>query len=96
MRHWKEVLPGRILTVHHEDVVADLEGTVRRILDYCDLPFEPGCLEFHNTERSVRTASSEQVRRPLFRESLDQWKHYERWLSPLQTALGDALTSYRD
>jgi hypothetical protein len=91
MEHWNEVLPGRILRVHHEDVVDDLEGNVRRILGFCGLEFEPGCVEFYKTERSVRTASSEQVRRPIFREGLDQWKNYEQWLGPLREALGDAL-----
>ncbi len=91
MAHWDAVLPGRVLRVQHEDVVEDLEGNVRRILDYCGLPFEQACLEFHKTERSVRTASSEQVRRPIFREGLDQWKHFEPWLGPLKAALGDAL-----
>jgi tetratricopeptide (TPR) repeat protein len=95
MRHWDAVLPGRLLRVQYEDVVADLEGTVRRILDYCGLEFEPSCIEFYRTERSVRTASSEQVRQPIYREALDQWRHYEPWLGPLREALGDALTSYR-
>jgi tetratricopeptide (TPR) repeat protein len=95
MRHWDAVLPGRVLRVHHEDVVDDLEGTVRRLLDYCQLEFEPACIEFHKTERSVRTASSEQVRQPIYREGLDQWRHYEPWLQPLREALGDALTGYR-
>ena len=96
MRHWNAVLPGRVLRVQHEDLVDDLEGNVRRILDYCGLQFEPACVEFHKTERSVRTASSEQVRQPIFREGLDQWRHYERWLGPLREALADALTRYRD
>ncbi|HTY51228.1 MAG TPA: sulfotransferase [Steroidobacteraceae bacterium] len=96
MQHWNEVLPGRILRVQHEDVVGDLEGSVRRILDHCGLEFEPACLEFHLTERSVRTASSEQVRRPISREGLEQWKQYEPWLAPLREALGDALQRYRD
>jgi tetratricopeptide (TPR) repeat protein len=96
MRHWDEVLPGWVLRIHHEDVVDDLEGSVRRILDFCGLEFEARCVEFHKTERSVRTASSEQVRRPIFREGLDQWKHYEPWLAPLKNALGDALHRYRD
>jgi tetratricopeptide (TPR) repeat protein len=96
MRHWDSALPGYVLRVHHEDVVEDLEGSVRRILDFCGLPFEAQCLEFHKTERSVRTASSEQVRRPIFRESLEQWKHYEPWLGPLRDALGDALVRYRE
>jgi hypothetical protein len=87
MDHWDAVLPGGILRVQHEDVVDDLEGSVRRILDFCGLPFEQACLEFHKTERSVRTASSEQVRRPIFREGLDQWRHFEPWLGPLRAAL---------
>jgi hypothetical protein len=65
------------------------------MLDYCELPFEPACLEFHRTERSIRTASSEQVRQPIFREGLDQWKNYQSWLGPLREALGDALLRYR-
>jgi hypothetical protein len=95
MSHWDEVLPGRVLRVRHEDVVAELESNVRRILDFCALEFEPACIEFHKTARSVRTASSEQVRRPIFREGLDQWKHYQQWLSPLKVALGDAQVRYR-
>jgi tetratricopeptide (TPR) repeat protein len=95
MEHWDRVLPGRVLRVHHEDVVDDLEGGVRRILEHCELPFEPACLEFHRTQRSVRTASSEQVRQPIFREGLDQWRHFEPWLAPLREALGDALERYR-
>ena len=96
MRHWDKVLPGRILRIQHEDVVEDLEGNVQRILDFCGLEFEPECIEFHKTERSVRTASSEQVRQPIFREGLDQWSNFEPWLEPLKTALGDALNHYRD
>jgi hypothetical protein len=95
MEHWEAVLPGRVLCVYHEDVVDDLEGSVRRILEFCELPFEPACLEFHRTERSVRTASSEQVRQPIYREGLDQWKNYEPWLGSLKDALGDALERYR-
>jgi tetratricopeptide (TPR) repeat protein len=95
MQHWDEVLPGRVLRIRHEDVVDDLGGNVRRILDFCGLEFEPACVEFYKTERSVRTASSEQVRQPIFREGLDQWKHYEPWLGELKDALGDALVRYR-
>jgi len=95
MAHWDAALPGRILRVQHEDVVADLEGAVRRMLDYCGLAFEPGCIDFHKTKRSVRTPSSEQVRQPIFRDGLEQWKTYEPWLEPLKTALGDALERYR-
>ena len=96
MRHWDRVLPGRVLRIYHEDVVDDLESNVRRLLDFCGLAFEPQCIEFHKTERSVRTASSEQVRQPIFREGLDQWRHFEPWLEPLKQALGDALIRYRD
>src|SRR3569833_1100241 len=96
MRHWDEVLPGRVLRVFHEDVVDDLEGNVRRLLDFCGLEFEEQCIAFHQTKRSVRTASSEQVRRGIYREGLDQWKNFEPWLGPLQEALGDALDRYRE
>jgi tetratricopeptide (TPR) repeat protein len=96
MRHWNEALPGWILTVQHEDMVENLEGNVRRILDFCGLRFEPACLEFHKTERNVRTASSEQVRQSISREGVDQWRNYEPWLGPLKDGLGDALTTYTD
>jgi tetratricopeptide (TPR) repeat protein len=96
MRHWNDALPGSILTVQHEEMVENLEGNVRRILDFCGLGFEPACLEFHKTERNVRTASSEQVRQPISREGVDQWRNYEPWLGPLKDGLGDALTTYRD
>ena len=88
MQHWDRVLPGKVLRVQYEDVVADLEGHVRRILEFCDLPYESRCVEFYKTERNVRTASSEQVRQPIFREGLDQWRHFEPWLGPLKEALG--------
>ena len=94
MAHWDAVLPGRILRVQHEDVVEDLEGSVRRLLDYCGLPFEPACVAFHKTQRSVRTPSSEQVRQPIFRDGLDQWRNFAPWLGPLEAALGDALERY--
>jgi tetratricopeptide (TPR) repeat protein len=93
MAHWDSVLPGKVLRVNHEDVVEDLETNVRRILDFCGLPFEPQCVEFYKTERSIRTASSEQVRRPIFKEGLDQWRNYEPWLGPLKAALGPAITA---
>jgi hypothetical protein len=96
MRHWDQVLPNWVLRVHHEDVVDDLEGNVRRLLEFCGLDFEPACVDFHKTQRSVRTASSEQVRQPIFREGLDQWRHFEPWLEPLKAALGDATTRYRE
>ena len=74
----------------------DLEGNVRRLLDYCQLDFEPACIEFYKTERSVRTASAQQVRQPIYREGLEQWRNYESWLGPLRDALGDALVRYRE
>ncbi|HEY1890422.1 MAG TPA: sulfotransferase [Steroidobacteraceae bacterium] len=95
MRHWDDVLPGRVLRVHYEDVVDDLEGSVRRLLDHCGLDLETACLNFHRTERSVRTPSSEQVRQPIYREGLEQWRHYEQWLGPLREALGNAVATYR-
>ena len=95
MRHWDSVLPGRVLRVYHEDVVDDLGGAVRRMLDHCGLAFERACVDFHKNKRSVRTPSSEQVRQPIFRDGLDQWKQFEPWLGHLKAALGDALTCYR-
>lgn len=88
MDHWCQVLPGEVLMVNHEDVVDDLEGQVRRLLDFCELPFEGSCVNYHETERNVRTPSSEQVRQPIFRSSLETWQHYEEWLTPLKEALG--------
>ncbi len=96
MRHWDAVLPGRILRVWYEDVVEDLEGNVRRILEFCGLEFEPACVEFYKTQRSVSTASSEQVRRPIFLGGLFQWRNYEPWLGPLKDKLDDALIRYRE
>ena len=93
MRHWDEALPGRVLRVENETLVDDLVGQVRRILHHCDLPFEETCLRFHETRRSVRTPSSEQVRRPISRSGVDQWRDYERWLDPLRAALGETLRS---
>ncbi|WP_299308238.1 tetratricopeptide repeat-containing sulfotransferase family protein [uncultured Croceicoccus sp.] len=87
MAHWDEVLPGRVLRVQHEDVLDDLEGQVRRMLDHCGLPFEEACLDFHRTDRAVRTASSEQVRRPINRSGVDAWKPFEPWLGELRAAL---------
>ena len=95
MDHWDRVLPGQILRVQYEDVVADLETQVRRILDFCGLPFEQACLDFHTTERAVRTASSEQVRQPIYDSGVEQWRHFEAHLDPLKSALGPALKSYR-
>jgi tetratricopeptide (TPR) repeat protein len=92
MKHWNSVLPaGRILRVQHEDVLDDLEGQVRRMLEYCGLPFDERCVNFYQTERAVRTASSEQVRRPINKAGLEQWRPYESHLGPLKTALGPDL-----
>src|SRR6185437_12774999 len=94
MAHLDEVLPGRITRVFYENVVEDTETEVRRLLAACRLPFDPGCLRFHENERAVRTASSEQVRRPIFRDGVEQWRHYEPWLEPLKQTLGNVLTEY--
>jgi hypothetical protein len=89
MNHWQRALPGKILHVQHEDVLDDLEGQVRRMLDYLGLPFEPACLDFHTTERAVRTASSSQVRQPLNRKGIGAWRPFEKHLEPLKIALGE-------
>ena len=91
MDHWDRVLPGFVLRVQHEDVVDDLEDQVRRLLDFCGLDFEPACLEYHRTERSIRTPSSEQVRQPIYRTGLEQWRNFEPWLQPLKEELGPTL-----
>jgi tetratricopeptide (TPR) repeat protein len=95
MRHWNAALPGRVLTFIHEDVIDDLEPQVRRLLDYCGLAFDPACLDFHQNRRAVRTPSSEQVRQPIFRDGLDQWRAFEPWLTELKSALGDAADTWR-
>jgi hypothetical protein len=96
MHHFDAVLPRRVYRVHYESMVADTEAEVRRLLAACGLPFEERCLRFYENERAVRTASSEQVRQPIFREALEQWRHYEPWLEPLKSALGTALAAYAD
>jgi tetratricopeptide (TPR) repeat protein len=95
MDHFDEVLPGRICRVIYEDLVEDTEAQVRRLLDHCGLPFEDGCLRFYENRRAVRTVSSEQVRRPIFRDGLDLWRRYEDQLGPLKAALGPALDGWR-
>jgi tetratricopeptide (TPR) repeat protein len=94
MAHWDEVLPGKVHRVIYEDMVADPERHIRALFERLDLPFEEAALRFHENDRLVRTASSEQVRRPIFSEALDHWKHYEPWLGPLKSALGFVLESY--
>jgi len=91
MAHFDRVQPGRVHRVDHEALVDDPEGGIRRLLDTLGLPFDPACLAFHENERAVRTASSEQVRRPINREGIDTWRAYEPWLGPLKHALGPAL-----
>jgi hypothetical protein len=95
MTHYDAVLPGRVHRVIYEDMVDRTEEVVRRLLDYCGLPFETACLNFHENDRAVRTVSSEQVRQPIFRQGLDQWRHFEPWLGPLKVALGPALETWR-
>ncbi|MGH8170947.1 MAG: tetratricopeptide repeat-containing sulfotransferase family protein [Steroidobacteraceae bacterium] len=94
MAHFDEVLPGRVERVFYEALIDRTESEVRRLLEHCGLPFDPACLRFFENERAVRTASSEQVRQPIFREAIDHWRRYEPWLDPLKQALGDVLTDY--
>jgi len=94
MDHWHSVMPGKILDVRYEDVVSDLETQVRRILNHCNLPFEDACLSFHDTKRAIRTASSEQVRKPIYSSSVDLWKNYEAHLGELLDVLQPLLPSH--
>ena len=94
MAHFDQVLPGRVHRVVYEQLVDDTEARVRELLHYCGLPFDPACLRFFENDRPVRTASSEQVRQPIYREGLDQWRHFEPWLGELKAALGPALDTY--
>jgi len=94
MAHFDEVLPGRVHRVIYERMIEDTEAEVRRLLEYCGLPFEEACLRFYENERAVRTASSEQVRQPIYREAVDHWRHFEAWLGPLKEALGPVLDAY--
>ena len=96
MDHFDQVLPGRVYRVIHEHLLDDPEGEIRRLLAWLGLDFEPACLAFHETRRAVRTASSEQVRRPLNRDGVDQWRAYDAWLGPLRSALGPVLDFYPD
>jgi hypothetical protein len=96
MAHFDRVIPGALHRVIYERMVEDTEREVRRLLQYCGLPFEESCLRFHENSRAVRTASAQQVRRPIFREGIDQWRHFEPWLDPLKESLGDVLDRYPD
>ena len=91
MDHWHQVFPGEILTVNYQDIVNDLETQVKRIVDYLELPFEQQCINFHQTKRTVRTASSEQVRQPIYRSGLAPWKPFEEQLKPLKDVLGELV-----
>ena len=93
--HWHQVLPNRVLTVQYEDVVNDLEGQVRRLLEYCELPWEDACIRFHETERPIRTASSEQVRQPIYSKSIHFWRNYEVHLDELIDVLVPVLPRYQ-
>ena len=93
--HWLEQLSGRVYLIRYERLVNDPESQTRQLLDFCGLPFERGCVEFYRSKRSVRTPSAEQVRQPIYRSGLAQWRHFEPWLDPLKDALGeDVLARY--
>ncbi len=96
MTHYHQVLPGRILDVHYEETVLDLENQVRRILDFCGLPFEESCVRFYETERAVRTASSEQVRQPIYTGALGKWRKYEEHLDIWKDELGEIVNELPD
>jgi tetratricopeptide (TPR) repeat protein len=94
MAHFDAALPRRVHRVFYEQMIDNAETEIRRLLDYCGLPFEESCLRHYENDRAVRTASSEQVRKPIFRDAIDHWRHYEPWLGPLQAALGPVLAAY--
>ena len=95
MDYWHDVLPGRVLTVQYEDVVTDFETQVRRVLEFCELPWEDSCVRFYETDRPVRTASSEQVRQPVYSKSVNFWRNYEDKLDELITVLEPVRDRYR-
>jgi hypothetical protein len=94
MAHFDAVLPGRVHRIFYEDLVASPEREIRKLLDYCGLPFDESCLRFYVTDRGVLTPSAAQVRQPIYSTAVEQWRNYERWLGPMQAALGDVLTGY--
>jgi hypothetical protein len=94
MDHFDRVAPGKVHRVIYEAMIADTETQVRRLLAYCGLPFESACLRFYENDRPVRTPSSQQVRRPIYRDGVEHWRHYENWLQPLKQALGTVLEAY--
>jgi hypothetical protein len=96
MTHFDRVQPGSVHRILNERLIDDPEGEIRKMLDFLGLPFDPGCLEFHKNKRAVSTPSAEQVRRPINREGVDQWRNYEPWLGELRAALGPALQHWDD
>ena len=96
MNHWESVLPNKILRVNNEDIIDNLETQVRRILEFLELPFEQSCVSFHETNRSVRTASSEQVRQPINKKGMGRWKPYAKHLNPLIDVLDKSLLHQED
>ena len=94
MDHWDKVLPDKVLRVNYENVVADLGAEVHRILNHCGLEFEESCISFYDNTRAVRTPSSEQVRQPIYQGGVDQWQHFDEYLTPLKEALGSVLLDY--
>ena len=96
MNHWDKVLPNKILRVNNEDVIEDLDGEVKRILDFLELPFEEECISFYETDRSVRTASSEQVRQPINKKGMGRWKPYAKNLKPFIESIGEDLLHPED
>ena len=96
MNHWDQVLPNKILRVNNEDIIDDLEGQVVKMLNFLELPFEESCITFYETDRSVRTASSEQVRKPINKAGMDRWKPYAKYLGPLLDGLGTELVKPED
>ena len=96
MNHWDAVLPGKVLHLSYEDLVASPDANIRRLLAHCGLEFHPRCLQFHETQRPIRTSSSEQVRQPLYASSVGYWRRFERELKPLAESLGDCVERYRD
>ena len=89
MEHWDKALPGKILRVQYEDVVADLDTQVRCLLDFLELPFDQRCIDFHKNARAVHTPSAEQVRQPVYTSGIEQWKNFEKYLPALKESLGD-------
>ncbi len=92
MQHWRNVLPaGAFLDISYEDIVADQQAQARKLIEYCGLEWDDACLDFHKTQRSVRTASLTQVRQPIYNSSVERWRSYEKFLGPLLDALGDLV-----